>query len=115
MTDTEKQQCARLAAFVHSRGLTNREYAQLINYSETYTGAVLNGVRAISRGVLNNTVAQFPGFNVEWILTGSGQHLAGEPLQENEYHFTDLLARITALEREVAELKAMLLPKIANT
>ena len=78
----EKHQ--RLKIFVESKGINQKEFADLIDSTQQYVSALLNGKRKLGTNLIERFENQFPELNIHWLLTGEGQMLkeAGEPEEE---------------------------------
>jgi len=124
VTDSQEQG-VRLERLIETLNHTQVSMAQFLGVSQGYVSQMVSGSRNISRRVLQNITNEFQNVNVRWLLTGEGEMFTEkksvgveeptipyEPVHEEDLHEEvrrlRRLVGVTALEKEVAELRARL-------
>ena len=70
----------RLVAFIEFKGLSKNKFETLCGLSRRY---VSNISKSIQPDMCERISLTFPELNIGWILTGEGEMLKPEPVQEN--------------------------------
>ena len=78
----EKHQ--RLKKFIESKKINQKEFADLIDSTQQYVSALLNGKRKLGTNLVERFESQFPELNIHWLLTGEGKMLKGDESDPEE-------------------------------
>ena len=63
----------RLLKFLEAEGLTQAQFADRINVARAVISHIIAGRNKPGYDFLINTMHDFPGLNIEWLLTGKGE------------------------------------------
>lgn len=67
-TEINKKGCERLKLLLKDNNMTQREFADLANYSEVHVCGVVNGTRNITEDLARIAAEIFPPTRIQWIL-----------------------------------------------
>lgn len=84
---------ARIAAYRRLRGLTQREFAEATNFSESLIGKIERGDRAATVALISAATR---------VLQVDRSDLTGQPYASRDRHEDQVLAKVAAIRREVA-------------
>jgi len=102
----------RLSKFLQEEGINQKEFGEVVGYSQQSLSNFFSGNTKIPRGDLFIALAEhFPNLNLRWLLIGDGKMWRSEELQENKVAYQQLMSQIENLQRENKDLRQLLITK----
>ena len=75
----------RIKEILDSQGLNATQFAQKVNINVSALSHILSGRNNPSYDALQKIIVNFPGINVEWLMTGQGEmYKENLPIQQEE-------------------------------
>ena len=93
----------RLKKFVESKNIKQKEFADILDSTQQYVSALLNGRRKLGSNLLERIEEHFTDINIHWLLTGEGEMLKGPEKGQKE----DQKLKEPGEKYENAKLEAM--------
>lgn len=69
----------RIAEIISYKGLTASKFADIIDIQRSRISHIMSGRNNPSIEVVTHIVEKFPEINLNWLMTGKGEMLSGEP------------------------------------
>lgn len=110
--DTIQERGEALRRYIKSRGMTQKEAAEIVGISAPHMANILNGRDGMGQKKVRKIVAAFPELSEAYLLTGQGELTPGIHIQQHHNNNAgDVAVHIggdASLRQQVADLQAQL-------
>ncbi|QNL49230.1 helix-turn-helix transcriptional regulator [Olivibacter sp. SDN3] len=105
----DKDIAARFKSFRLSKGLTQGDISGDTSYSRKYISEIERGVVSPNTDLVTKMSDKY-GLNAEWLTTGKGKADSRSKIDESSNE--NILAKVNRLERELTDIKALVVKLI---